>query len=156
MPGSRSADGWIQCACGNRHWGRAGAAGLLITNGTAVVLQHRASWSHFGDTWGIPGGAREYGESAIDAALRESLEEGGIEPDWAEVLGTHELIHPDWSYITVLARAVADFTPEARDAESQSLAWVPRDEVANYPLHPSFAAAWPELNAQLAQLGAYR
>ena len=24
------ADGWVDCACGNRHWGLVGAAGVLV------------------------------------------------------------------------------------------------------------------------------
>ena len=43
-----------------------------------VLLQHRAEWSHFGGTWGIPGGARHEGESAVDAAVREAGEEAGV------------------------------------------------------------------------------
>lgn len=145
MTSPLSADGWVQCGCGNRHWGKAGAAGLLISNGHQVVLQHRASWSHFGDTWGIPGGARDYGETAIQAALRESYEEAGIEPSWVQVIQTHTLTHPDWSYTTVVARSTASFTPVARDAESQALEWVDHDDVARYPLLPAFATAWPTL-----------
>ena len=69
-------DGWVECACGRRHWGLHGAAGLLLARrspagrGWDVVLQHRALWSDQGGTWGIPGGARAPGESAVDAALR--------------------------------------------------------------------------------------
>ena len=35
------------------------------------------------------------------------------------------------------------------DIESVELRWVPLDEVADYPLHPGFAAAWPQLRAVL-------
>src|SRR5690348_6784882 len=52
-------DGWTTCALGHRHWGRAGAAGLLLhrdgSAGTEVLLQLRAVWSHHGGTWGTPG-----------------------------------------------------------------------------------------------------
>ncbi len=47
-----------------------------------VLLQHRVSWSHYGDTWALPGGARHEGESASDGALREAAEEAGV-PDAA-------------------------------------------------------------------------
>jgi 8-oxo-dGTP pyrophosphatase MutT (NUDIX family) len=43
-----------------------------------VLLQHRVAWSHFGDTWGLPGGARHQDESACEEALRESAEEAGV------------------------------------------------------------------------------
>ena len=56
-------DGWVECTCGRRHWGLAGAAGLLVArrgqDGRVghVLLQHRAPWSDQGGTWGVPGGA---------------------------------------------------------------------------------------------------
>jgi len=27
---SRDGDGWIECTCGSKHWGKFGAAGLLL------------------------------------------------------------------------------------------------------------------------------
>ena len=55
---SGDGNGWVVCSLGHRHWGRFGAAGILITDGDAVVLQHRAAWTHEGGTWAVPGGAR--------------------------------------------------------------------------------------------------
>ncbi len=43
-----------------------------------ILMQHRAPWVHNGDTWGIPGGARDSHESAVEAAIREAHEEIGI------------------------------------------------------------------------------
>ena len=77
----RDGDGWVECTCGNRHWGLNGAAGLLLVRDKKVLLQHRAPWVHNGDTWGIPGGARDSHETIIQAALREAHEEIGIEID---------------------------------------------------------------------------
>ena len=72
-------DGWTRCALGHRHWGVFGAAGLLLWHGDgAVLLQHRAEWSHHGGTWGILGGARNSGETAEQAAAREAAEEAGL------------------------------------------------------------------------------
>src|SRR3954447_14141738 len=77
-----STDGWTTCALGHRHWGRAGAAGLLLhrsgPHGEEVLLQHRAVWSHHGGTWGTPGGALHTGEPAHVGALREVREELGL------------------------------------------------------------------------------
>ena len=57
-----SGDAWVEGPDGTRYWGRYGAAGLLIVSpGFEVLLQHRAAWSHFGGTWGMPGGARHEG-----------------------------------------------------------------------------------------------
>ena len=50
---------------------------------------------------------------------------------------------------TVVARVVVPFTPVITDPESLELRWVPVDDVAALPLHPGFAAAWPELRGRL-------
>ena len=72
-------DAWVEGPNGSRYWGRFGAAGLLVVDRErGVLLQHRAGWSHFGGTWGLPGGARKLGESAVDGALREAGEEAGV------------------------------------------------------------------------------
>src|SRR5580692_6708509 len=63
-------DAWVEGPDGQRFWGRFGAAGLLVWDPAAgVLMQHRVAWSHFGGTWGIPGGARKQGESAEAGAL---------------------------------------------------------------------------------------
>ena len=47
----------------------------------AVLLQHRAPWSHQGGTWGLPGGARDSHETPEEAAKREAHEEAGLSAD---------------------------------------------------------------------------
>jgi len=154
----RPGDGWVTCGCGRRHWGLHGAAGLLLVRrdsagrATHVVLQHRAPWSDQGGTWALPGGAREPGETAVDAALREAREEAGLDPRVVAVRGEHVLTHPDWSYTTVLADALAPFEPTVTDAESVEVVWVRLDEVTDRPLLPAFADAWPALRANLTTL----
>ncbi|ADG73939.1 NUDIX hydrolase [Cellulomonas flavigena DSM 20109] len=151
----RPGDGWVECACGSRHWGVCGAAGLLLVRrdtagrATHVVLQHRALWSDQGGTWGLPGGAREPDETAAQAALREAHEEAGVDAATVAVRGEHVLQHPDWSYTTVLADALTPFTPTATDHESLEVAWVAVADVTARDLLPAFADAWPTLRARL-------
>lgn len=147
--GSGDGDGWVSCACGQRHWGRYGAAGLLLADGEGqVVLQHRAPWSHHGGTWGVPGGARNADESAVQAAVREAGEEAGVR---APVFphASHELAHPDWSYTTVLAHVPGGMQVRATDAESVQVRWYPVDQVTALPLLGAFAEAWPLLQRML-------
>lgn len=136
-----------------RFWGSYGAAGLLVSfPGSGVLLQLRAGWSHFGGTWGLPGGARKPGESAEDAAIREADEEAGVPPGSVTVLDSVVRDLGYWSYTTVLARAEELFEPVIGDAESVALEWTPLDEVARRPLHPGFAASWPDLRRRLGEL----
>jgi 8-oxo-dGTP pyrophosphatase MutT (NUDIX family) len=145
-------DRWVDGPKG-RYWGANGAAGLLLAHPEAgVLLQLRVEWSHFGGTWGLPGGARKLGESPEQAAIREADEEASVPPEAVEVLGTKVFDVGYWSYTTVLAKASRLFTPVMGDAESSDLAWVPFAEVAGLPLHPGVEAAWPELRATLATL----
>ncbi|MFD1713207.1 NUDIX domain-containing protein [Amnibacterium flavum] len=144
-----SGDEWVDLPDGRRFWGRFGAAGLLVTSPSGVLLQHRAGFSHFGGTWGLPGGARHEGESAIDGAIRESVEEASVPAEALKVSFTSVLDLGVWSYTTVVARVDSVFRPVIGDAESEALDWVPPARVADLPLHPSFGAAWPSLRPAL-------
>jgi len=145
-----SGDAWVHGPDGAKYWGRFGAAGLLVHDQTrGVLLQHRAIWSHFGGTWGLPGGARHENESAYDAALREAGEEAAVPADACELLFETVLDLGYWSYTTVVVRAVRRFEPQIADPESLDLQWVPLAEVGELPLHPRFEESWPTLRAQL-------
>ena len=147
-------NGWVVDSQGHRHWGRYGAAGLLVVDRRGpgepvVLLQHRARWTADGDTWGIPGGARDSHEDAVAAALREAHEETGLAADAIQVRGAPLVDdHGGWSYTTVLAALVTDVTL-VLESESEALAWVPVAEVDLRPLHPGFAITWPVLQARV-------
>ena len=132
---------WATCAHGHAHWGRRGAAGLLIADAGRVLLQLRAKWAHQGGTWSIPGGARERGESAVEAALREAQEEMSIREREVVVRSSYVASCGGWEYETVLA-VPAGPVHLAHLSESVDHVWAPADEVAEMPLHPGFRAAW--------------
>ena len=138
-------NGWVWCAFGHRHWGRFGAAGLLLTDGTRVLLQHRAAWTHEGDTWAVPGGARDSHEDPITAALREAAEETSLDPTVVVPFAEWVDDHGGWSYTTIVAQAPAELTVVPVNAESTALHWWLLDEVPGLRLHHGFAATWPQL-----------
>lgn len=150
-------DGWVRCSAGHRHWGRHGAAGLLLRERAAgdpatdrVVLQHRAWWSHQGGTWGVPGGARDSGETVVGAALRETSEEAGIPPAEVRPYGLVVDDHGGWSYTTVLGvpvGGVGAVRPVPTGGESEDVRWVDVPDVPALPLHPGFAQGWERLRA---------
>jgi 8-oxo-dGTP diphosphatase len=145
-------DGWVVSDTGNHYWGRFGAAGLLLRaprpDGTpAVLLQHRAPWSHQGGTWGLPGGARDSHESAEQAAVREAHEEAGVPVELVSVRAaviTAQASGSHWTYTTVVADA-AEQLGTVPNYESAEMRWVGEDEVDELPLHPGFAASWQRL-----------
>lgn len=154
-PVQGDGDGWVISDSGVHYWGRYGAAGLLLRaplpDGTpAVLLQHRAVWSHQGGTWGLPGGARDSHESAEETAVREAHEEAGL---LAELLAVRSTVvtaevsglgGTHWTYTTVVADA-GELLHTVPNRESAELRWVGEDEVAELPLHPGFAASWQRL-----------
>ncbi len=150
-------DGWVECELGHRHWGLFGAAGLLLhrpgeDDVDEVLLQHRATWSHHGGTWGLLGGARHSDESAVTAAVREAGEEGGLHPGAVEVHGRYDDAHGGWSYTTVLATTGVSTEARPTGGESIDVRWFPATSLTDLPLHPGFAASWPRLAPALKPL----
>ncbi|CAB4669379.1 MAG: NUDIX domain-containing protein [Actinobacteria bacterium] len=148
----KDGDGWVECTCGNKHWGLHGAAGLLLVRDHTLLLQHRSEWVHNGGTWGVPGGARDSHESPVDAAIREAVEETGIEPHLLTVHLTHTVDHGIWRYDTIIAAAHPELVPHHMNEEGQELRWISWEEIDAMKLHPSFAASWPAVKLLLHQL----
>jgi 8-oxo-dGTP diphosphatase len=152
-------DGWVVSDSGAHYWGRFGAAGLLLRaprpDGTpAVLLQHRAVWSHQGGTWGLPGGARDSHETPEQTAVREAREEAGLLAELVVVraaVRTFEVVGTDWSYTTVVADA-AELLRTVPNRETAEMRWVAESEVDSLPLHPGFAKSWPSLRTVPAVL----
>ncbi|MGI8880042.1 MAG: NUDIX domain-containing protein [Jatrophihabitans sp.] len=152
---AHDGDGWTTCAAGHRHWGRYGAAGLLLGDADRVVLQHRAPWTHEGDTWGLPGGARDSHEDAVTGALREAMEEGGIPARACLPVALFVEDHVGWSYTTVVASLAGEgpaFAPSALNRESTDIRWWTRSEVPALPLHHALARHWPVLGQPVMPL----
>ncbi|HEU5484370.1 MAG TPA: NUDIX domain-containing protein [Microlunatus sp.] len=146
-------NGWVHCDHGHRHWGRHGAAGLLLADRRGdgepvILLQHRAAWTANGGTWGIPGGARDSHETTAQGALREASEETGIRAEEVQVGGELVDDHGHWSYTTVLAELLVPVRL-IRQEESAELRWVAVSRVTELELHPGFAGTWPILRDRL-------
>ncbi len=147
-----SADGWTRCGLGHTHWGRVGAAGLLVIHTDAEgttrhLLQHRGRLVQKALTWGIPGGALGHGESPIDGALREAGEE--MQPALVDLQRRFTFVddHDGWRYHTVVmdSETMPDLSG-GWETGPGGLVWVTVDEVEQLDLHPGFAATWPLLD----------
>src|SRR5262249_28135385 len=142
---TRDGNGWTRCGRGHRHWGRHGAAGLLLAasdeygrssptragatgladSSVVVLLQQRSWWGSYGGSWGPPGGARDSHESAVRAALREAIEECAIDPRPIRVHGVLTDDHGGGGYPTRLASAGPPPGPAPLRAKTRRGAWGP-------------------------------
>lgn len=106
-----------------------------------------------GNTWALPGGAIDRGETPTQGAIREAEEEIGLPRRSTQgvdplVLVRQEIAildHGDWKYTYVIADLLRDFKPRITDDEGLDVEWVPVEDVHRLPLHPDFADAWPQL-----------
>ncbi len=150
-----SGDGFVRCSDGHVRWGRFGAAGVLFVvdapEGPLVMLQLRSGFAHEGGTWSCAGGALDHGESPLEGALREAVEEVGPPPGPLRLLGEY-VFEPadDWSYTTVVVALDQPFG-FSQNFETDAVDWVALDHVDRRALHPGFASAWPHLRAIVEQ-----
>ncbi|MFI6520129.1 NUDIX domain-containing protein [Spirillospora sp. NPDC050679] len=151
-------DGWARCSQGHVHWGRNGAAGLMVFHRDPgdgvkrVLLQQRNWWCHGAGTWGMFSGGLHGGEDPVAGALRETVEESTLDPAEVALHGARTEDHGDWSFTSVLGSM--DRMPEVRPAsrETRKAEWVPVDQVADRRLFAPFARSWPALRASLTRL----
>src|SRR5262245_54214011 len=106
----RGVSQMVPCRCGRFHYGRYGAAGLVLANDAGeVLIARRSMYVHRPGTWAFPGGALDHGESAEECAIREADEELGIQRISIVVRRTVPgLDHGVWRYTYVIATVAPD------------------------------------------------
>ena len=82
--------------------------GAVIVEGDRVVLVRRAAEPMKGE-WSIPGGLLELGETMRAGAVREALEETGLQVEAGEVLEVLDRILPDGKGKTRFHYVLIDF-----------------------------------------------
>jgi 8-oxo-dGTP pyrophosphatase MutT (NUDIX family) len=116
---------------------------VVVVNDAGDVLMIRRSDN---DNWAVPGGAIDLGESMVQAAIRETREETGIECEITGLVG----IYTDPKHIilytsngearqefSILLTGVPTGGQPTRSSESSEVRWVPRDELLGYHLDRS-------------------
>lgn len=110
------------------------AAGAIMFDPERGVL---LLWRHrfITDTWGweIPGGRAEEGESVLDAAAREALEETGWRPGPLRHLLTFFPANgvSDLAFNIFLADGATYVGEPSDPSESERISWVPIDKLRN-------------------------
>ena len=126
------------------------AVGVVCLKGEEVLLIRRGTPPRMGE-WSLPGGRIEPGERAVDAALRELVEETGVE---ARILGLIDVvdgIFPEAGRHYVLIDYVAEWTG------GEAVAGDDAADAAFMPIASAMAAVdWAETRRVIAQAVAFR
>jgi len=115
---------------------------VIVVNDEGLILLIRRTDN---GNWAVPGGAVDLGESVAQAAVRETLEESGIECEVIGLVGIysdprHVIVYTsngevrqEFS-IVLTARAGGQPTPSS---ESSGVRWVPAAEAVGYKMDRS-------------------
>ena len=115
--------------------------GVVVFRGEEVLLAKRGKKPRF-NSWSIPGGAQELGETIEDAAHREIMEETGLV---IEILGLVEVVNSinlDDEKRVQFHYTLIDFVAEWKGGnlvagdDAADARWVPINEIDAYKLRP--------------------
>jgi 8-oxo-dGTP pyrophosphatase MutT (NUDIX family) len=116
---------------------------VVVVNDAGEILMIRRSDN---DNWAVPGGAIDLGESMVQAAVRETREETGIDCQITGLVGIytdpkHVILYTsdgearqEFSILLTAAPTGGQPTPSS---ESSEVRWVPREDVAGYQMDRS-------------------
>lgn len=123
------------------------AAAIIINEGHVLLARRRVSEGRL--SWQFPAGEVETGESGEQAAVRETLEETGLEVSPVKTLG--ERIHPATGrhMIYVVCGVVSGIAHVADEDELAEVAWCDRGAVADRIPFPFFAPVQEYLDGAL-------
>jgi 8-oxo-dGTP pyrophosphatase MutT (NUDIX family) len=112
------------------HFANLAAGAVILDDDDRVLLvgQHRYTLDAY--SWEIPEGGVPAGESALDGARREVLEETGVEADgWREIARFHlsNSISDEFG-VLFAARATGHGVPSPEPSEDLAIRWLPFGE----------------------------
>lgn len=116
---------------------------VVVTNGDGDVLLIRRSDNQ---NWAVPGGAIDLGESMVQAAVRETLEETGVECEITGLVGIytdpkHVILYTSNGEVrqefSILLTGRATGGVPATSSESSEVRWVPQESLGEYAMDRS-------------------
>jgi ADP-ribose pyrophosphatase YjhB (NUDIX family) len=157
----------LACDCGYVLY-RNPAAGVtvLLLDGERFLLCRRHPQSYLGGgKWCLPGGHIEWNESFLEAAVRETKEETGLDVELESLLSVTSNFHtPDLHSIAVVLKARPRGGELATDEEIDDLRWYTKGEalpemafaadthiIERYFANPEFGAPIDARFARLAE-----
>ena len=123
------------------------AAAIIVNDGQVLMVRRRVKEGQL--SWQFPAGEVEAGESANEAAVRETLEETGLTVRAAGSLG--ERVHPNTgrTMLYVACDVVEGTARVADEEELAEVAWCDRATLTAYVPYPFFGPVQEHLDANL-------
>ena len=110
----------------------------VIERDAKILIARRQFGTHLAGLWEFPGGKPEVGETLEEALRREIREELDADVDVGERIETVEYDYLDRRVRIAFFRC--SLHGEPRPLEGQAIAWVAREDLANYDFPPADAA----------------
>jgi 8-oxo-dGTP diphosphatase len=106
------------------------SAAIIVSDGKVLMVRRAVKEGEL--MWQFPAGAIEDGETAEQAAVRETLEETGLTVEVIKLLG--ERIHPKTGRLMsyTAAGVLGGEARVADDEELDAIAWVAHSEISDY------------------------
>ncbi|MCX7554572.1 8-oxo-dGTP diphosphatase MutT [Marinicella sp. S1101] len=110
---------------------------LVLENhqGDVLITQRKAD-AHLANYWEFPGGKVESGENLSQALKRECIEEIDHAPNRVEHILTLNHEYPSRTVRIQVFHEISTH-PKVKPIESQSMKWVPFDELQHHQLPPA-------------------
>lgn len=123
---------WIRSKVGHERVILNFAGGCVYNDKGEILLQRRVDFNK----WGLPGGAMELGETAEETAIREVMEETGLEVKVKKLIGVYSGYPAEYpngdktqSIVTAFEMEITGGELKINDNESLELKFFPIDEI---------------------------
>ena len=113
-------------------------AAAYLLDGERFLLLHRQDHKPYGNTWCLPAGKLDQGETPLEAVIREVHEETGLHHTDYEPFRTFYVRYPEMDFTYYLFSLRVENTPAItlRREEHKDHHWVTPEEASGYTLIP--------------------